>query len=131
MRQIAATIHPGGSCRQCPVSCERTVHPAGCLETQCPRLYSYERDGRTWIGCMEGVYRVEIDLERLRRMERTAVGFGALRASREPLPICSSSVERTFEHRCASACVNPDFLLSGAGTAYTVTAMRRASDPRD
>lgn len=129
MRRVAAAIEPAGSCRQCPVSCERTVSPAGCLESQCPRLYSYERDGRTWIGCMEGVYRVEIDLERFRRMQRSAAGFGALRASREPLPICRSSVERTFEHRCASACVNPDFLLSGAETVYTVATLSGAADP--
>lgn len=121
-RSAAAVSAAAGSCRQCPVSCERTVRPAGCLEAGCPRLYSYERDGRTWVGCMEGVYRVEIDLERLRRMQRTAAGFGSLRAAREPLPICDASVERTFEHRSDAPCVNPDFLFSGTDVAYTVTA---------
>lgn len=128
----ATAAHTGaGSCRQCPVSCERLVEPAGCLEAGCPRLYSHVRDGRTWVGCMEGVYDVEIDLDGLRRMQRTAAGFGALRAAREPLPICRSAVERTFAHRGAPACVNPDFLLSGTEAVYTVTVGGRAGDPQD
>jgi hypothetical protein len=125
----AATALVAGSCRQCPVSCERVVQPAGCVESDCPRLYSYEREGRTWMGCLEGVYRVEIDLEGFRRLQRTAAGFGSLRASREPLGICRSAVERTFEHRGEADCVNPDFLLSGA-EGYAVTATRREGDPR-
>ena len=120
-----------GSCRLCPVSCERVVEPAGCLEAACPRLYSHERDGRTWIGCMSGVFDVEIDLDGLRRLQRTKAGFGALRAAREPLPICRSEVERTFAHRGSPACVNPDFLLSGAGSTYTVITSRREGDRRD
>ena len=58
-------------------------------------------------------------------------GFGGLRAAREPLPICRSAVERTFEHRGVGRCINPDFLLSGADATYTVTATRREDDPRD
>ena len=126
----AAARAAAGSCRLCPVSCERVVEPAGCLEAGCPRLYSHVRDGRTWVGCMEGVYDVEIDLDGLRRMQRTAAGFGALRAAREPLPICRSEVERTFEHRGSPACVNPDFLLSGSEATYVVTATRRVGDDR-
>lgn len=122
----AATARAAGSCRLCPVSCERVVHPAGCLESGCSRLYSYEQDGRTWIGCLEGVYGVEIDLERFRTLQRTAAGFGALRAVRDPLPICRTEVERTFEHRSDGPCVNPDFLLSAPRHAYTVTALPRA-----
>lgn len=124
-----ATVPVSGSCRQCPVSCERVVEPAGCIEAGCPRLYSYEREGGTWIGCLEGVYEVEIELEGLRRLQRTAAGFGGLRASREPLPICRSQIERTFEHRVVASCINPDFLLSSAGATYTVTASRREGDP--
>jgi len=126
----AATAMVAGSCRQCPVGCERVVHPAGCVEAGCTRLYSYERDGRTWMGCMEGVYGVEIDLESFRLLQRTAAGFGGLRAARPPLGICRSVVERTFEHRGAPRCVNPDSLLSGAGD-YVVTATRREGDRRD
>lgn len=126
----AATAMVAGSCRQCPVTCERVVQPAGCVESGCARLYSYEREGRTWMGCLEGVFGVEIDLDGFRRLQRTAAGFGGLRAAREPLGICHSRVERTFEHRGAEPCVNPDFLLSGSGD-YVVTAGRREGDPRD
>jgi hypothetical protein len=131
MSMIPATAVPAsaaGSCRACPVSCERVVYPLGCLEGSCPRLYSYEEDGRTWIGCLEGVYRAEIDLERFRALQRTREGFGALRAAREPLPMCRCEIERTFEHRADGPCVNPDFLLSGGGRVYTVTATRREGD---
>ena len=44
------------------------MQPAGCVEIGCPNMYSYEREGRTWVGCLEGVFRVEIDLERMRRL---------------------------------------------------------------
>ena len=73
---------------------------------------------------------VEVDLDGLRRLQRTAAGFGGLRAAREPLPICRAGIERTFAHRGAPACVNPDFLLSGSEATYTVTVTRRAEDPR-
>jgi len=127
----AAARTAAGSCRLCPVSCERVVEPAGCIEAGCARLYSHVRDGRTWVGCTEGVYDVEIDLDGLIRLQRTAAGFGALRTAREPLPICRSQVERTFAHRGRPHCVNPDFLLSGAGATYAVTATRRAGDRAD
>jgi len=117
----AAAARAAGSCRQCPVSCERVVYPAGCVESGCSRLYSYEQDGRTWMGCLEGVFRAEIDVDGFRRLQRTRGGFGGLRAAREPLPICRCEVERTFEHRSDGPCVNPDFLLSGRGRAYTVS----------
>jgi hypothetical protein len=81
------------------------------------------------MGCLEGIYQVEIEIEGFRRLQRTAAGFGGLRASREPLPICRASVERTFEHRGETSCVNPDFVLTGAGE-YTVMVSRREGDPR-
>ena len=75
--------------------------------------------------------RLRRDLDGLARLQRTRDGFGALRAAREPLPICRSAVERTFVHRGAATCVNPDFLLSGAGAVYSVTVSRRVGDPQD
>lgn len=119
-----------GSCRACPVSCERVVHPAGCLEAGCSRLYSHERDGRSYVGCLEGVYRVEIDLDLFHALQRTVRGgFGALRAEREPLPMCRSEVESTFEHRADGPCINPDFLLSGPEHEYRVVVNPRSTDP--
>jgi hypothetical protein len=114
-----------GSCRRCPVACERIVYPAGCVESGCSRLYAYEEHGRTYIGCLEKVYRCEIDLELFTQAERRRGGFGALRVVREPLPICRTEVEHTFEHRAAGGCVNPDFLLSAPRQDYRVTVHRR------
>lgn len=108
-----------GSCRQCVVSCDRVVHPAGCLRAECPKLYAHHAEGRTWIGCLAGVFSVQIDLERFRRIQRTAAGFGGLRLARAPLPVCHVEVQRTFAHR-GGACVNPDFLLSDAPGEYRV-----------
>lgn len=110
-----------GSCRQCAVSCERVVYPAGCFEARCPRLYLHETGGRTWMGCIGGVFAVEIDVERFRRLQRTAVGFGALRVAREPMPECRAEVQRTFAHRPGGPCVNPEFLVSAAPGGYVAT----------
>lgn len=112
---VVAAAAVSGSCRQCPVTCERVVQPAGCVESACPRLEVLRRDGRSWMACRAGVFDVEIDVEGFRTLQRTVAGFGGLRAAREPLAICRSAVERTFEHRGPAACVNPDFLLSGVG----------------
>jgi hypothetical protein len=119
-RIAGAEARAAGSCRLCPVSCERVVLPVGCLESGCSRLYSYEGDGRTWIGCLQGVFGVEIDLHRFRLLQRTRGGFGGLRTAREPLPICRTEIERTFEHRSDGPCVNPDFLLAAHRGAYRV-----------
>jgi len=124
-------VRDEGSCRQCPVSCERVVYPAGCLESGCPRVYTYEEDGRTWFGCLAGVHGAEIDLRLFRVLQRTKEGFGALHALREPLPICRSTVERVFEHRSEGPCVNPDFLLSAPRPVYRVTVPPRAGDRGD
>lgn len=109
-----------GSCRQCAVACERVVYPAGCLRAGCPKLRTHEADGRTWMSCAAGVFAVRIDRERFLRMQRTAAGFGALRAARTPLPVCEVEVQRTFAHRGGGPCVNPDFLLSAAEGGYRV-----------
>jgi hypothetical protein len=109
-----------GSCRQCPVSCERVVYPAGCLRAGCPRLQTERFGGRTWMGCAAGVFAPLIDTERFARMQRTVAGFGALRVAGPPLPICHTEVERTFAHREGGPCVNPDFLLADAPGGYRV-----------
>lgn len=108
-----------GGCRMCAVSCERVVHPAGCIDAGCLRSYSYERDGHLYFGCMEGVFAVEIDRARFDEMEGER-GFGGLRVAKEPLPICRVGVERTFEHRPHGACVNPEFLLAHPGGAFPI-----------
>lgn len=118
----AAAALVAGSCRQCPVTCERVVQPAGCVESGCPHLDVHDRDGRAWMGCRAGIFDVEIDVDGFRMLQRTVAGFGGLRAAREPLAVCRSAIERTFEHRGPAACVNPDFLLSGVADYRVSTA---------
>src|SRR5205823_7030424 len=50
-------------CRRCGVHCDKVVYPAACLERSCPFVYAYEEFGHTYIGCMQKVYEVEIDLD--------------------------------------------------------------------
>ena len=108
MLRRGTTPSVAGGCRMCAVSCERVVHPAGCIAAGCLRSYSYERDGSTYFGCLEGVFAVEIDRARFDDLEAER-GFGGLRVAREPLAVCRVGVERTFEHRPHGTCVNPGF----------------------
>ena len=97
-------------CRRCGVHCDKVVYPGACLRRACPFVYAYEAWGHTYVGCMQKVYDVEIDLEMLRAAERRQAGFGAIRAVRQPLPMCQAEVERTYGSRRADAgCVNPEF----------------------
>jgi hypothetical protein len=112
MPRIKALIDPETTCRRCPVRCDKVVYPSGCLESSCIKLYAYEEAGRTFVGCIDRVFRVELDLEAFRSVERARGGFGALRAAREPHPYCRSDVDAAFEHRADGVCRNPDFLLS-------------------
>ena len=59
---------------------------------------------------MQKVFRVEIDLDMLRAAEARREGFGAIRATRNPLPMCRTEVERCYDHRSGElGCVNPEF----------------------
>src|SRR3954464_13557774 len=83
-------LHPQAEveCRRCSVHCDKVVYPAACLERACPFVYAYEEFGRRYVGCMQKVYSVEIDVELLAEAERRRPGFGAIRAVRRPLPMC-------------------------------------------
>jgi hypothetical protein len=97
-------------CRRCEVHCDKVVYPAACLERACPFVYSYEGWGSTYVGCMQKVYDVEIDVDMLNEAERRQPGFGAIRAVRRPLPMCRSEVEQTYASRAEeTGCVNPEF----------------------
>ena len=103
-------------CRQCEVRCDKVVYPAACVERGCPFLYAYEDHGHTFIGCMQKVYAVEIDLELMEAAERRG-GFGAVRATRAPLPMCQVEVESCYESRADDlGCVNPEFGELPVGT---------------
>src|SRR5437660_5293592 len=72
-------------CLRCDVHCDKVVYPSSCLERACPFVYSFEEFGRTYIGCMQKVFGVEIDVELLEAAEARHGGFGAVRAVRTPL----------------------------------------------
>ena len=108
----ALPLHPQDEmeCRRCGVHCDKVVYPGACLQRACPFVYSYEAWGHTYVGCMQKVFDVEIDLEMLRAAERRQAGFGAIRAMRKPLPMCMAEIERTYASRCDEpGCVNPEF----------------------
>ena len=98
-------------CRRCEVHCDKVVYPSACVERACPFMYAYEEFGHTYIGCMQRVYAVEIDLEMLREAEARHEGFGAMRTTRGPLPMCRVEVEECYgEERSGElGCVNPEF----------------------
>ena len=98
-------------CRRCEVHCDKVVYPSACVERSCPFLYAFEEFGHTYIGCMQRVYGVEIDLEMLRAAERRREGFGAVRTTRAPLPMCRVEVEECYgpERSGELGCVNPEF----------------------
>jgi hypothetical protein len=97
-------------CRRCDVHCDKVVYPAACVERDCSFLYAYEEFGHTYVGCMQKVYECEIDLHLLLAAERTRAGFGAVRATRRPLPMCRAEVSSCYERRQGSlGCVNPEF----------------------
>lgn len=100
-----------GECRGCSSFCDRLVDPAGCLEAGCRFLYSYEESstGRTFMGCLQGVFSAEIDVEAFAEAQ-AGEGFGGLKMYAEPLPQCSFSVERAYEGSGpAFECVNRRF----------------------
>jgi len=98
-------------CRRCEVHCDKVVYPSACVERGCPFMYAYEEFGHTYIGCMQRVYAVEIDLAMLREAEARNEGFGAMRTTRAPLPMCRVEVEECYgEDRSGElGCVNPEF----------------------
>ena len=97
-------------CRRCEVHCDKVVYPSSCLERACPFSYAYEDHGHTYVGCMQKVYGVEIDLELMQAAERRFGGFGAVRMTRQPLPMCRVEVESCYEQRAGElGCVNPEF----------------------
>jgi hypothetical protein len=97
-------------CRRCSVHCDKVVYPAACLERACPFVYAYEELGRTYIGCMQKVYDVEIDLDLLHEAQERKGGFGAVKTVRQPLPMCKAAVSACYENRADElGCVNPEF----------------------
>src|SRR5262245_19157362 len=96
--------------RRCDVHCDKVVYPGACIERSCPFVYAYEAWGRTYMGCMQKVFDVEIDLTALRFAESRREGFGPVKARRAPLPMCRADVASCYEHRTDDVgCRNPEF----------------------
>ena len=97
-------------CRRCEVHCDKVVHPGACIERSCPFVYAYEAFGHTYMGCLQGIFDVEIDLDLLRELDEGRDGFGAVKARRAPLPMCRSEVASCYESRVDEiGCRNPEF----------------------
>ena len=105
-------------CNRCAVHCDKVVYPAACVDRACPFLYAYREWGHTYIGCMQKVYEVEIDLHLLQEAQGRRGGFGAVRASRKPLPMCRAEVESCYANRGDDlGCLNPEFFELPRGKA--------------
>lgn len=105
-------LHPRDEveCRRCEVHCDRVVHPDACISSGCPFVYAYEAWGHTFMGCLQKIFDVEIDLDLLEAAARTREGFGAVKARRAPLPMCRTEISACYEHRLDGAgCRNPEF----------------------
>jgi hypothetical protein len=121
----AARTSIEAECRQCCSFCDRLVEPSGCLESGCRYLYLYddEDSGARYMGCLNKVFKVEIDMELFRQAQRTRHGFGGVKLAGTPLPQCRISVERAYQGAGdAFDCVNPGFFdrpteASAAGRA--------------
>jgi hypothetical protein len=119
-------------CRRCEVHCEKVVYPSACLARSCPFLYAFEEVGRTYVGCMQRIFSVEIDLELLQEAEARTPGFGAVRANRKPLPMCRAEVESTYAARVDElGCVNPEFseLPVGQPSFRVFAQVRPSAEP--
>lgn len=105
-------LHPQDEveCGLCAVHCDKVVYPGACVERSCPFLYAYEDHGHTFVGCMQKVFDVEIDLDLLRAAEEEHGGFGAVKARRRPLPMCHVAVDPCYTSRSDElGCINPEF----------------------
>ena len=91
-------------------------------------MYAFEEFGHTYVGCMQKVYGVEIDLDLLRAAEARRGGFGAVRATRAPLPMCHVEVEECYgpERAGELGCQNPEFHELPVGSpSFKIVALLR------
>jgi hypothetical protein len=127
VRTAAIPLRPQDEleCRRCDVHCDKVVYPSACLKSACPFVYAFEEFGHTYIGCMQKVFEVEIDLDLLRAAERTHGGFGAVRSVRPPLPMCRVEIEECYgvERSGELGCINPEFHeLPAASPTFKIVA---------
>lgn len=121
------SIDREASCRRCRVYCDWVVDPLGCLG--CSRLYAYDaKDGRRYVGCVEGVHLAELELQVLEASVEEGRAFGGVRAARLPLPICSATVDPAYPQRLPEiGCVNPEFHEPPGGGTITISVRGASS----
>ncbi len=81
------------------------------MEMGCRFLYAYEDSvtGRRFIGCLNKVFKGEIDLDDFMLAERHG-GYGGIKMTGDPLPQCQFRVEKAYEGEGpAYECVNRRF----------------------
>ena len=116
VQELPLRTQDEAECRRCEVHCDKVVYPAACVDSACPFLYAFEEHGRTFIGCMQKVYDVEIDVDLLREAQAARNGFGAVKARRQPLPMCRAEVSSCYSNRAGEiGCVNPEFFELAQG----------------
>jgi hypothetical protein len=102
---------PAGECRRCRTFCDKLIEPRACLQMRCPFLWSYVDGptGRRFMGCVQKVFRGEIDVQLFEAAERDS-GYGGIKMTGEPLSHCQFRVEPAFEgDGPAHTCLNPSF----------------------
>jgi len=120
-------------CRRCEVHCEKVVYPGACIRMACPFVYAYEAWGRTYMGCLQKVFDVEIDLSLLEEAESSAaasVPF-AQRARRSRCAMWKWS-PRTAVAKTISAVATQSsmsFRERGRASASSPASATRAEEP--
>jgi hypothetical protein len=112
MAHLSHLATENGRCRRCCAVCDKLVDPAACVQLGCPFLYSYDdpADGQRYVGCMNKVFRPEIEEHALQGAAATPRGFGGLRVTGTPMAHCPTTIERAVEGSGEGfACVNPEF----------------------
>jgi hypothetical protein len=102
---------PPGECRRCQTFCDKLIEPRACLRMRCPYLWSYVDGptGRRFMGCVQKVFKGEIDMRLFEAAERTG-GYGGIKMTGTPLSHCEFRVEPAYEGGGPEhSCSNPSF----------------------
>jgi len=125
MAHLSHLASETGRCRQCCAVCDKLVDPAACVQLGCPFLYAYDdpADGERYVGCLNKVFRPEIEERALQGAALTRRGFGGLRVTGTPMAHCPTTIERAVEGSGEGFdCVNPEFWDADEG--LTLAARR-------
>ncbi len=97
------------ACHRCDVICEHVVYPSHCIRTSCRYVYAYTDGDTTYFGCVQKIFRPELDLAPMEPSSRRDV-YGALLARRRPLRECQAAIEHAYPSRYSwRGCQNPLF----------------------